>query len=104
MVDRLVHRDHRHLSLTSPLTLPCPLTAFLWASFQTLFCLFFREHLKTETAVDAEMEIRRDQELEDVLMKRNEDLLPSEAICRELALLCNRVTSALEGFGQKLKI
>ena len=36
------------------------------------------------------------QELEDVLMKRNEDLLPSEAICRELALLCNRVTSALE--------
>ena len=29
-------------------------------------------------------------------MKRNEDLLPSEAICRELALLCNRVTSALE--------
>ena len=47
------------------------------------------------------MEIRRDQELEDVLMKRNEDLLPSEAICRELALLCNRVTSALEGLGQK---
>ena len=46
------------------------------------------------------MEIRRDQELEDVLMKRNEDLLPSEAICRELALLCNRVTSALEGLGQ----
>ena len=29
-------------------------------------------------------------------MKRNEDLLPSESICRELALLCNRVTSALE--------
>jgi len=47
-------------------------------------------------AVDGEMEIRRDQELEDVLMKRNEDLLPSESICRELALLCNRVTSALE--------
>ena len=38
----------------------------------------------------------RKKELEDVLMKRNEDLLPSEAICRELALLCNRVTSALE--------
>ena len=36
------------------------------------------------------------KELEDVLMKRNEDLLPSESICRELALLCNRVTSALE--------
>ena len=47
-------------------------------------------------AVDAEMEIRRDQELEDLLMKRNEALLPSESICRELALLCNRVTSALE--------
>ena len=29
-------------------------------------------------------------------MKKNEDLLPTESICRELALLCNRVTSALE--------
>jgi len=32
----------------------------------------------------------------DCLMKKNEELLPTEAICRELALLCNRVTSALE--------
>jgi interleukin enhancer-binding factor 2 len=47
-------------------------------------------------AVDAEMEIRRDQDLEDILMKKNEDLLPTESICRELALLCNRVMSALE--------
>ena len=29
-------------------------------------------------------------------MKKNEDLLPTESICRELALLCNRVMSALE--------
>ena len=29
-------------------------------------------------------------------MKKNEELLPTESICRELALLCNRVTSALE--------
>ena len=32
----------------------------------------------------------------DILMKKNEDLLPTESICRELALLCNRVMSALE--------
>ena len=29
-------------------------------------------------------------------MKKNEELLPTESICRELALLCNRVMSALE--------
>lgn len=47
-------------------------------------------------AVDPECEVQRDQHLEDCLMKKNEDLLPTESICRELALLCNRVTSALE--------
>ena len=34
--------------------------------------------------------------ISDILMKKNEDLLPTESICRELALLCNRVMSALE--------
>lgn len=29
-------------------------------------------------------------------MKKNEELLPTETLCRELALLCNRVTTALE--------
>lgn len=47
-------------------------------------------------ATDPECEVARDQHLDECLVKKNDELLPTETLCRELALLANRVCSALE--------
>ena len=57
---------------------------------------FFMSPDSFPIAVDPECEAARDLHLEECLIQKNDELLPTETLCRELALLANRVCSALE--------
>ena len=57
---------------------------------------FFMSPDSFPMAVDPECEAARDLHLEECLIQKNDELLPTETLCRELALLANRVCSALE--------
>ncbi|CBY19434.1 unnamed protein product [Oikopleura dioica] len=57
---------------------------------------FFMSPDSFPVAVDPECEAARDLHLEECLIQKNDELLPTETLCRELALLANRVCSALE--------
>ena len=57
---------------------------------------FFMSPDSFPIAVDPECEAARDLHLDECLIQKNDELLPTETLCRELALLANRVCSALE--------